>query len=118
MVKSAIVPACVDYQSELVDLLRQKKAYGGFDVSLEKHFLGRITGLSNSLLNKLLILENAVHETQSEKFSELPAASCFYRDKILTAMTELRIIVDELETFIAKKHWPFPIYAQILYSVI
>jgi glutamine synthetase type III len=33
-------------------------------------------------------------------------------------MSDLRQFVDELETFIAKKHWPIPAYAEILYSVI
>ncbi|MDR2543568.1 MAG: glutamine synthetase III [Treponema sp.] len=123
MVKGFIVPACIDYQRELVDLLRQKKAYGGFDTSLENHFLGNITRLSTNLLNKQLVLENAIQESSNQKpvelkLEELSGAACFYRDKILTAMSELRIIVDELETLVAKKHWPFPVYSQILYSVV
>jgi len=126
MVKSKIIPACVDYQRELIDLLRQKKAYGGFDVSLENHFLSKITGLSTNLLNKLIILENAVLESSNRKFSEknngeewkIFDAACFYRDKIFAAMSELRLIVDELETLVARKHWPIPTYADILYSVI
>jgi glutamine synthetase len=33
-------------------------------------------------------------------------------------MSELRLVVDELETLVAKKYWPFPAYGQILYSVV
>jgi glutamine synthetase len=33
-------------------------------------------------------------------------------------MSELRHIVDELEMLVAKKYWPIPTYAEILYSVI
>jgi glutamine synthetase len=33
-------------------------------------------------------------------------------------MSELRLIVDELETIVAKKYWPLPSYADLLYSVI
>jgi len=126
MVKSKIVPACIDYQAELVNLLRQKKAYGGLDVSLEEHFLNRITKLSASLLKKLLVLENAISESSQLRSSELRSgeereilgSACFYRDKIFTAMSELRLIVDELETLTARKHWPIPTYAEILYSII
>jgi glutamine synthetase len=119
MVKSKIVSACVDYQRELVDLLRQKKAYGGFDVSLEDHFLGRITKLSANLLNKLIILENAISETSNRgEERDILGSACFYRDKILSAMSELRLVVDELETLVARKHWPLPTYAELLYSVI
>ena len=48
----------------------------------------------------------------------MSAQGIFYRDKIFAAMSELRLIVDELETLVAKKHWPFPKYAELLYSVI
>jgi glutamine synthetase len=118
MVKSAIIPACVNYQRELVDLLRQKKAAFGdnIDISLEENFLNNIAKLSASLLKKLTSLETAIIETKEER--EILAQASFYRDRIFTAMSELRLIVDELETLVAKKHWPIPTYAEILYSVI
>jgi len=118
MVKGEIIPACVDYQRELIDLLRQKKAYGGIslDCSLEEHFMDRITKLSACLLKKLTALEDSVLEASQER--DILAQAAFYRDKIFTAMSELRLIVDELETLVAKKHWPIPTYAELLYSVI
>ncbi|MCL2802196.1 MAG: glutamine synthetase III [Treponema sp.] len=122
MVKGEIVSACIDYQSELVDLLRQKRAYSGtnIDCSLEEHFLNSITKLSGSLLKKLTALENALAELRSGELSseEILSQAVFYRDRICTGMSELRIIVDELETLTARKHWPFPTYAEILYSII
>jgi len=118
MVKGEIIPACMDYQRELIDLLRQKKTYGGtnIDCTLEEHFLDKITKLSACMLKKLTALENAVLETSQDR--DILAQATFYRDKIFTAMSELRLIVDELETLVAKKHWPIPTYAEILYSVI
>jgi glutamine synthetase len=118
MVKSLIIPASVDYQRELVDLLRQKKAAFGdnIDISLEENFLNNISKLSSSLLKKLTVLESAILETKEER--EILAQASFYRDRIFTAMSELRLIVDELETLVARKYWPIPTYAEILYSVI
>jgi glutamine synthetase len=118
MVKGAIIPASVDYQRELIDLLRQKKtAFGdNIDISLEEHLLNSITKLSGSLLKKLSALEDAILESREER--EILAQAGFYRDRIFTAMSELRLIVDELETLVARKHWPFPTYGEILYSVI
>ena len=118
MVKSLIVPASVDYQRELVDLLRQKKtAFGdNIDISLEENFLNNISKLSSSLLKKLTALENAILETKEER--EILAQASFYRDRIFTAMSELRIIVDELEMLVARKYWPLPLYGEILFSVI
>ena len=42
----------------------------------------------------------------------------FYRDKIFSAMCELRLIADELETLIANKYRTLPTYAEMLHSVI
>jgi glutamine synthetase len=125
MVKSGIVPACMDHQRELIDLLRQKKAYGGaLNTSLEEHFLNNISKLSTNLLCKLNNLENVISESSGFRSSDLRSEeeiliqANFYNDKIFTAMAELRLVVDELETFVARKHWPIPTYAEILYSII
>lgn len=115
MVKGGIVPACVDYQNELAALLGQKKACGEYDTSLEDYLLSGIAKLSGDLLKKLTALEHTLLESKAER--EPLAHANFYRDKVFFAMSELRLIVDALETFIARKHWPFPAYAELLYSV-
>ena len=116
IVKGGIIPACIKYQDDLSKLLDRKKKCGGLDTSLEEDLLGRIAKLSASLLKKLTALENAILETKEDR--EILAEASFYRDKVCTAMSELRLIVDELETLVAKKYWPLPSYAELLYSVI
>jgi len=116
MVKGEIIPASIDYQNELANLLSQKKACGDYDVSLESHLLERISKLSASLLKKLNALENTILESKEER--DVVAQASFYRDKVFTAISELRLVVDELETLVARKYWPFPTYAELLYSVI
>jgi len=116
MVKGEIIPACLNYQDDLAKLLQRKKACGEYDVSVEEQLLGSISKLSSSLLKKLSVLENTLLESKEEK--DIVAHASFYRDKIFTAMSELRLVVDELETLVARKHWPFPTYGQILYSVV
>jgi glutamine synthetase len=54
---------------------------------------------------------------ESKEERENLANALFYREKIFTAMAELRIVVDELEMLVAKKHWPIPSYAEMHYSV-
>jgi len=116
MVKEAVIPTCVDYQNELAKLLGQKKACGEYDVSLEEYLLSSISKLCSCLLKQLTVLENALLESKDDR--KILAQASFYRDKIFTAMSELRLIVDELETLVARKHWPFPTYAELLYSVV
>ncbi len=115
MVKKGIMPACVAYQNDLSQLLCSKKTCGDFDCSLEEHLLGRLSGLSACLLKKLEDLETAVLETKDQT-DELTLAR-FYRDRVFGAMTALRLTVDELETLVSADRWPYPTYAEMLYSV-
>jgi len=117
MVKGEVIPACIDYQNELANLLNQKKACGKYDNSLESHLLERIANLSADLLKKLDVLEKAILESK-EEYATIIAHASFYRDRVFISISELRLVVDELETLIARKHWPFPTYAEMLYSVI
>ena len=38
------------------------------------------------------------------------------RDLLLPKMNELRIPCDEAETLTAKKYWPFPTYADLMFA--
>ncbi|MDR3019296.1 MAG: glutamine synthetase III [Treponema sp.] len=116
MVRRIIIPACINYQRELVDLLRQKKAYGGFDVSLEDNLLNNISKLCAALYKKLSALEKAVGESKDKQ--DITAQAVFSRDSIFTSMQELRVIVDELETLVSLKHWSLPVYGDLLFSII
>lgn len=116
MVKKGIIPACISYQNEVMQLLGSKKAHNGYDYTLEDQLAGKLSRLSASLVKKLEALESALLEAKSH--SDALSAARFYRDKVFVVMTELRLVIDELETVIAKKYWPYPTYAEILYSVI
>ena len=116
LVKGGIIPACINYQEDLAKLLERKKKCGGLDTSLEEDLLGRISKLCGSLLTKLHALEKVILEAKEDR--EILAEAVFYRDRICTAMSELRETVDELEMLVAKKYWPLPSYAELLYSVI
>ena len=116
LVRGEVIPACVAYQSELAKLLKLKSIDSGMDVTMESCLLERIARLSGCLLKKLTALENAVLEAGETR--EILGQATFYRDCVFASMSELRLVVDELETLIAKKHWPLPTYAQLLYSVV
>jgi len=114
--KGQIIPASINYQCDLSRLLQQKKECGDFDVTLEDYILGRVSGLSACLLEKLTALESALSESTVNQ--ECHARTALYQNSVLIAMNELRIVVDELETLVAKKYWPLPSYAELLYSVV
>ena len=97
-------------------MIERKKACGDFDATLESHLLSNIAKLSTSMLKKLNALETAV--SQAKDKTEILDLGKFTRDSIFAAMSELRIIVDELETLVSRKHWPFPVYGELLFSII
>ncbi|HHV64063.1 MAG TPA: glutamine synthetase type III [Peptococcaceae bacterium] len=115
LVKKEILPACISYQNELLQLLSSKKAFGQYNSWTEEYYLEKISKLSACALKKLNNLENIMLETKGN--SDPLNLAKFYRDNVFSTMSELRLVVDELETLVAKKYWPLPTYAEILYSV-
>ena len=116
MVKREIIPACLDYQKELAGLVNLKTACGTYDASLESHLLNVIANLSSRLLRQLEALETMTAEAGEDR--AVLDLAVFYRDQVMSAMSELRLTVNELETLVARKHWPLPTYADLLYSVV
>ena len=118
MARGGIIPACVDYQNDLAKLLERKNACGGFgfDTSLEASLLERMAKLSGLLLKNLGRLEDALAASGEDR--EILERARFYRDVVFAAMSELRLVADELETIVANKFWPLPTYAELLYSVV
>jgi glutamine synthetase len=115
LVNREIIPACISYQNKLIGLLTAKKACGGYDTALEDQRLERLSGLCSCLLRRLTALEDALLETK-KSMDELALAR-FYRSEIFSRMSELRLVVDELETLVSKEDWPLPTYGEMLYSV-
>ena len=60
-------------------------------------------------------LENAV--ISLNKAEDIGAESDMIRDTVLNLMGQLRLACDEAETLTAKTYWPFPVYADLLFSV-
>jgi len=117
MVKGQIIPAVIDYQNDLAKLFNRKMKVGrGYDQSLEDYLLDKLSALSAALLKHLNLLECALGRVK--EVEEIRARTVFCRDHVLTEMNALRCVVDELEALTAKKHWPFPSYADLLYSTM
>jgi len=116
IVNRQIVPAVITYQNELSQLILNKKAVGAdIPVSMEEKLLERIARLLECLGRRLEQLSEQLIAVRgiTDKL-ELARA---YREKVFTAMNELRLVVDELELIVSSRHWPLPSYAEILNSV-
>lgn len=111
-----IIPAVIDYQNELSKLLECKaKICSEISTTLEKELLIKISNLSAKLYCNLNTLSETLETVQGIE-DTLESAKA-YREQVFSAMSDLRVIADQLEVLIGKEYWKIPTYGEILYSV-
>ncbi len=116
MVKRGILPAAIKFQGMLADVIAKKTAISkSVETETEEQILLRLSKLTSSMYKKLGDLEGATLDAHAEDDIESTSRVC--HDKVFGEMTALRTIVDEVETIVAEEYWPYPTYAEILYSV-
>ncbi len=116
LVKKDILPAVLRYQNLLASD-RNLKLASGLKISTlpEDTLLSRIAENAETLFLRLEKLEEDA-ERGKEIEDHLKAAE-FAREVLFEDMASLRETVDTLECLVAREIWPFPSYAEILYSV-
>ena len=117
MVKHGITEAVLEAENELSDVLTKKKGLG-FDVegTMEYDLLDNISKNATCMAKRLSSLEEALIKVADIEGTYEVAKG--YKDIVIPAMNELRLVVDELETLVPEKYWPYPSYGALLYSVV
>ncbi len=116
MAKRDIIPAVISYEGEVSRTAWRKKSVSAeLSTNLEERLLKNIARVTGSIANKLDVLEEDVLRVRD--FDSTLEMSQFYRDHVIPHMNDLRGAVDELETFVDSRLWPYPSYGEILYSV-
>ncbi len=116
MVKKDIIPAVSAYANELTVAANNKKQLSAdINVDTELTLVTKISALSASMYKKLQNLEEAVVKVKD--IVDNAELSVYYKDVVIPAMQELRIVVDELEVIVGAKYWPYPTYAEMLFYV-
>ena len=115
MINQEILPACMDYSSEIATgICRKRGALPGMRLEAEEARLGELEGLITALYNANKELDRTVAEASSEHGSALAHYSS---DKIIPQMNEVRKYSDSLELLCSEKHWPIPTYGKMLFYV-
>ena len=114
MVWQDIIPAAGAYSKELADTAVAKKSLG-IECGLETELAAKISRLMADAAQGVRTLKDALDSLYDIGDNYTRAVAC--RDRVLTAMNELRLTVDELESCTAGKYWPYPSYGDILFSV-
>jgi len=116
LVRKNILYAATAYAGELSEAAEAKRKFiGDADCSYERDSVKRLSELSGTIHKKVAELFDLLCDAE-EKQDILEKAYCF-KDAVLPKMGELREAVDELELLVSRKHWPFPTYGDLLFSV-
>ena len=117
MVKRDILPAVSSYVAELAGGVAAKKAISeDIPCEAELDIIKRLSGLQDCAYKKLAALDDAVIGVKEIGEDPIKVAT-YYKDSVITAMTELRAVVDEMETLVSSDYWPYPSYGDLMFRV-
>ena len=117
MVKRDILPAVSSYVAELASGVATKKAISDdIPCEAELDIIKRLSGLQDCAYKKLAALDNAIIGVKEVGEDPIEVAT-YCKDSVITAMTELRAVVDEMETLVSSDYWPYPSYGDLMFRV-
>ena len=116
MARMQIAPAVEKYAASVAKSAAAKKALDAeLACSYETTLVRKLSALTDRIAVQTDLLEAAIMDVA--KAGDVGTESAMIRDTLLAKMGELRVACDEAETLTAKSYWPFPTYADILFSV-
>lgn len=116
MAKSTILPACMAYLKEVLEMLSTKKAVcPDIDSTVEEAIVKEISTLNALLYKAIGKLEEAIAKVDG--ICEPQARATSFREDVFTNMENVRKYADKLETIVDRSYWPYPTYGEILFSV-
>lgn len=114
MSNQLIMPAVSKYTNELSKTMKLKNSLD-INYDYEYNILTRLSMLNSEAYKKTKELEGAIDSVKKLEGAETIAKA--YANNVLVKMSELRAIVDEMESMTAKEYWPLPSYGELLFSV-
>ena len=116
MVATDILPAVAGYTAKLAKAINTKKAADeSIPCGYETMTLKKLSTLNDSIAMKHEELESELMAVQA--IDDVEKQSYEIRDSLIPKMNALRVLCDQAETKTAKEYWPYPSYAELLFSV-
>ena len=115
MVLRHILPAVLKYSDDLAAALLRKRQTAVAIGAAEEALLIRLSSLTDNLYTLCEKLKQAM-ATAPAADGGIESAR-YFRDQVFALQNKICQIVSELESITSAAHWPFPTYAEILFSV-
>jgi len=114
MVKKQFIPAAAEYATFLAESIASFKAVS-VPAPVQEDLLRKAAELMASAYKNLGKLEAAT--TKAQGIADTVKKAEAYRDKVATAMRNLRTDIDALEMIVPRDMWPVPTYAELLFKL-
>ena len=116
LIKKTVLYVAASYAGELSEAANAKQRFmPQADCTYERETVLRISEITAGLHRKVTELYDSLFKA-AEKRGTLEKAR-YFKDVVLVIMDGLRRLSDELELLVPRKHWPFPTYGDLLFSV-
>jgi len=111
MVKRQFIPSVIRFTTDLGTSI----AAVGKGATVQKGLLAEVSTLLESAAKKVKKLEDEVAKAQ--KISAVDKQAAAYRDKVFTAIQNLRADIDAMEGVMPDDLWPVPTYSELLFKL-
>ncbi len=112
-----IIPAVTSYIGEVANSAALKaEVLPKANLEIEKEIITKLSGLNAAAYRKTEELKAAEKRATALR-GDAEAMSEAYKDEVIPLMSELRAIVDEMETMTASEYWPLPSYGDMMFRV-
>ncbi len=116
MTLRGILPAVTRYTGDLAKgVVRKRQAEMTTSCRVESYLVTQLDALSGDLLDACQAMSRAL-EAAPAADAGIDAAR-YYRDQVASRLEEMRSIIDRMEPLVGADYWPYPTYADILFSV-
>ena len=116
MVERDIIPAVSAYIGELANTMSAKlAAVPEANCDVERDLITKLSNNCAKAYKKLEELKSAEKLATSQEGYEAKAE--VYETRVLPSMSELRAVVDSLETMTSTEYWPLPTYGELMFCV-
>lgn len=116
MTRSSILPAATNYRRHLAEtIIAVNGADNDAETSYENAQLKELSTLTSRIFANVQKLEKAMAKAKAE--TVICEKIDIFQKSVIPAMEDLRRVVDMTERLTAKEFWPYPSYADLMFSV-
>ena len=116
MAKRDLYPAALKFAREIAETINAQKSVGiPISCRSQEKLLAKLSTKIDEMYDKIDVLESVVKDRCSNGVDVLNKAQ-YVRDVVLSAMNELRFVVDSIEEICSADIWPVPSYGKLMYN--